>query len=445
MSGTAVRSRRYMELYVYWPVALAPEPRSALLISYGVGTTARALVEAQSLERIDIVEISREILELSDTVFADTPNPLRDPRVHVTVEDGRYFLQSSRRRWDLITSEPPPPKNAGIANLYTREYFELVYDRLSEGGVNTYWLPVHSLTERDALTIIRAYCEVFADCTLWTGTGFDWMLAGSRGAAWMRSEEHTARQWRDPALAPKLRALGLERPEQLGAMFMADARELLARSADVEPLTDDFPRRLDQRLHDPELDDAGLRAWMDTDRTRAAFASSEFVRAAFPPGLRERTLAYFEWQEILNELAGPTSAPLGLNWYMDALHRSLTETELVTLPLWLLGPSHDEIAVAERVLAGRGPELGRARRLAPWLLGRRDLAERDFSTAAARLEIALAQAPRDAQRRAALAYARCRAGQPEAGLGTARAAPRSLREARAWREFEQWLAGVCGS
>ena len=117
----------------------------------------------------------------------------RDPRVRVHVEDGRHFLQTTTRRFDLITGEPPPPKIAGVVNLYTREYFQLIYERLEAGGVNTYWLPVHSMTETDAKAILRAYCDVFTDCSLWGGWGLNWMLVGSRDADWARSESVRSR------------------------------------------------------------------------------------------------------------------------------------------------------------------------------------------------------------------------------------------------------------
>ncbi len=139
MSANSAIIRRYMKAYVWLPVALRPEPHKALLISYGVGTTAKGLTDTRSLEQIDVVDLSREVLELSDVVFRDPrSHPLRDPRVRIFIDDGRYHLQTSQERYDLITGEPPPPKNAGIVNLYTREYFELVHERLAEGGIHTY-------------------------------------------------------------------------------------------------------------------------------------------------------------------------------------------------------------------------------------------------------------------------------------------------------------------
>ncbi len=136
MSGTGWGARRYMKLYVYLPVALHPDPKSALLISYGVGSTAKALTDTPDFQTIDVVDISPEILEMSAIVYpVPSDHPLNDPRVTVHVEDGRYFLQTTKQTFDLITGEPPPPIMAGVANLYSREYFQLIHDRLAEGGM----------------------------------------------------------------------------------------------------------------------------------------------------------------------------------------------------------------------------------------------------------------------------------------------------------------------
>jgi len=119
---------------VWWALAVNPDARKALLISYGVGNTAKALVDTRQLESIDVVDISRDILELGVVAFPGGDYPLRDPRVRVHVEHERFFLQTTKDRFDFITGEPPPPNAAGVVNLYSREYFQLVRDRLRQGG-----------------------------------------------------------------------------------------------------------------------------------------------------------------------------------------------------------------------------------------------------------------------------------------------------------------------
>ena len=264
MSATTFRGRRYMSLYVYWSLAVNPSARKALLISYGIGTTAKALTDARQLESIDVVDISRDILELGSLAFPGTRPPLDDPRVRVHVEDGRFFLQTTDERFDLITAEPPPLRGAGITNLYSREYFQLAHDRLREGGVMTYWLPVNQLWLSETKAIIRGFCDAFPDCSLWSGAGLQWMLAGTRGLHGPVAEEQFTAQWRDPLVAPELAALGFEQPEALGATFLADAATLAERTRGVPPLDDDHPgrisratRRRERRSDLPGVDAAG--------------------------------------------------------------------------------------------------------------------------------------------------------------------------------------------
>ena len=202
MSSSNVPSRRYMNLFVYLPLALHPAMKRALLISYGVGSTAKALTDTAELTQIDVVDISPDVLEMGRLLFPPPDkHPLDDPRVRIHVEDGRFFLLTTSERYDLITAEPPPPKGAGVVNLYSQEYFQLARERLAEGGMLSYWLPVNQMEPRESKAIIKAFCSVFDDCSLWTGFGYEWVLLGTRDAAGPVSEERFARQWSDPTVA----------------------------------------------------------------------------------------------------------------------------------------------------------------------------------------------------------------------------------------------------
>src|ERR1700719_2080255 len=103
-----------MRLFAYLPVALRGDAENALLIAYGCGVTADALTHDADLKHIDIVDISKEVFTLADDYRgADYANPLHDERVTPIVQDGRFLLQASPQRYDIITGEPPPPKVAG--------------------------------------------------------------------------------------------------------------------------------------------------------------------------------------------------------------------------------------------------------------------------------------------------------------------------------------------
>lgn len=341
MSDSQPGSRRYMGLYAYWPAALHPALESALLISYGLGNTAKSLTELASLREIQVVDISRDIIHHAEVAYPGDANPLKDPRVQVQIEDGRFYLQAAQRRFDLITSEPPPPRAHGVISLYTEDYFRLIHDRLNEGGWATYWLPVHDMTAADAQAIIKGFCNAFEDCGLWAGHDLNWMLTGSRGARSKPSLEHFTAQWRDPARLAVLQQIGLERPEQLGATFMADAVQLAQLLRDTLPLTDQFPKRYTQGIP-VEADQRFYASWMDPGWTLRNFQSSVWVKRFWPAAMREASWNYFLIHQALNT---PQSiAERGLRLQMIA--EALKPPGLVTPVLWLLGTSQRETEIA---------------------------------------------------------------------------------------------------
>ena len=386
MSATTFRGRRYMSLYVYWALAVNPGARKALLISYGIGTTAKALSDARQLESIDVVDISRDILELGSLAFPETRPPLSDPRVRVHVEDGRFFLQTTGERFDLITAEPPPLRGAGITNLYSREYFQLVHDRLREGGVVTYWLPVNQLWLSETKAIIRGFCDAFPDCSLWSGAGLQWMLAGTRGLHGPVPEEQFTAQWRDPVVAPELAAVGFEQPEALGATFLADAATLAERTRGVPALDDDHPGRILIRYPVDELGDPTYRSWMQPGALRQGFDSSAFIRDVWPPALRLRTAGSFAPQALLDDLSV---------WRhfnpIEALHGVLTLSSLHTLPLLLMGtePAVQRIALPLYESGARDPGL-------EFEMGAHAMSEHDYEAAARHLAL-VTEGPRTVQ------------------------------------------------
>jgi predicted membrane-bound spermidine synthase len=380
MSGTGMVADRYMKLFVYWPVALHPRLERALLISYGAGTTARALADTAGLTSIDVVDISREILGMAPVLFPPPQRtPLEDPRVRVHVEDGRFFLASTRERFDLITAEPPPPGNAGIVNLYSREYFQLVHDRLAQGGIATHWVPVFLLEPPSTRSIIEAFCSVFDDCSLWVGAGLNWMLAGSRGGLAPVSEEHFGRQWRDRVVAPRLHDEALESPEVLGTTFLGDARYLRELTADAAPVVDDRPYRITPFPPDFRSGLPYYRSLVDTTATQARFEASPEIRRVWPPTLRARTLEMFDYERALN---GYLNHPEGGRVpRLEALITALTRTSSRTVPLWLMDTQEAEIRIAARA-AGPGSRNARME----YLLALDAMARRAYRECADRLE-----------------------------------------------------------
>lgn len=355
MSATSTAAKRYMKLYVYLPIALKPDTQDALLISYGVGSTAKALTDSSGLKRIDIVDISEDILEMNSIIYPGDDSPLRDDRVNVHIEDGRFFLNTTANRYDLITSEPPPPKIAGVVNLYSEEYFKLIRERLNPGGYASYWLPVQQLEPTDTLAITKAFCNAFDDCSLWSGGGLEWMLLGSNDAGMQSDALQMEGQWRDPVVNAELVALGFESVAQLGSLFMADAELLADVTADVQPVTDNYPARISSRV----VNDLGYielyDTLMDESQRLERFRTSELINERWPAELRDESERYFPYERLIkNHLTGNTYRQASDMYSWEAIDHVLTNTSLTTLPLWLLGSDHATQEILEGVLESDG-------------------------------------------------------------------------------------------
>ena len=341
MSATTFASQRYMRMFVYMPYLLHEEINSALQISYGVGVTAEAVVSLPAMKHFDIVDISQDVLSMSNIIHEMSGiHPQQDPRAQVHIEDGRFFLQTTGNTYDLITAEPPPPKNAGVVSLYTQEYFQLIHSRLNEGGIASYWLPAHSLHDGDILAIIKAFCNEFPDCSLWNSVGLEFMLIGSKGGIDLSAVESIDARWLTN-MTGEMRNIGLERPGQLGAMFMGDNQFLQKLTDDILPVVDNFPMRISNNL--VGMDQASqLKSYLIAPvRREKAFTESSYIRSIFPQALIDRSLEYFQVDSILVNLTLPRS------WNsktpkLKVLAYVLSETDLVVLPTVLLGSSPAE-------------------------------------------------------------------------------------------------------
>lgn len=439
MSGSSSRARRYMKLYTYLPVALNPGIRDVLMINYGVGQTAKSLADTKSFETIDIVDISRDVVEMDHNVFKEPgASPAADPRVTLHIEDGRYFLQTTDRRFDLFTGEPPPPPLAGVVNLYTREYFELVRDRLNDGGMITYWLPIHNLSDVSAKAILRAFCDAFPDCSLWNGMDTSLMMVGSKGFAGGTGVEAFTAQWRDPVVRRELDALGFEHPEQLGSLFLGGPGYLRELTADTPALVDDDPTLILAPFTSGDLRTNELfLTWTKSgDETRQRFLADPVVRRWFPEPMIRGAEAYFPAQHVIDEHA---------HWRrpsFDLAHELITTTDLVTPVLWLLDSDADIQAILSDTATVSPGDLDSP--LAAWHVGAGRVARREWREAASAFAKAEAHETLGAPATRMRVYALWMAGDAEASraaMVAARAAPGANDDPDA-RTFWTWFDGL---
>ncbi|MCK4546725.1 MAG: fused MFS/spermidine synthase [Candidatus Eisenbacteria sp.] len=241
MTQTTFSALRYMKITAHLPLLLQENPKKVCIICYGVGNTVRAASLHPSLERIDVVEISGEILSLSPYFESTNYGVLQHPKVRAFVNDGRHHLLLTDEKYDLITSEPPPIALAHVVSLYTREYYELVRDHLTPGGFCSQWLPIHQLDPWTIRKTIKAFVDVFPHTILVSGWRDDLILVGSMApirldAAYLAEQLEIRKEARE-----EMEMIGLgSLPELLGIFVMGEQR-LKKYLAPVDAVTDDRP------------------------------------------------------------------------------------------------------------------------------------------------------------------------------------------------------------
>jgi predicted membrane-bound spermidine synthase len=299
MSATNPRNQRYMRLFAYLPSALHPQPQNALLIAFGCGVTADALTHDVDLKHIEIVDISKEAFALADDYReAGYSNSLRDPRVSAIVQDGRFFLQASPQRYDIITGEPPPPKVLGSVNLYTEQFFSLMSDRLKDGGIATFWLPVYQLNVNEAKAILRAFHNAFPNCAIWSSSDEEWIMMGIRGAPQKTDIELVRKFWRFGSTRDDLARIGVEVPEQLAALFVMDGDEIDRITSGTKPLTDFYPKRLGDATAEDKAIHEFTAGYMKPIAAAQRFRSSRLINEIWPEGMTAQLEAFFAIREM---------------------------------------------------------------------------------------------------------------------------------------------------
>jgi predicted membrane-bound spermidine synthase len=122
------------------PLALNGHADRGLVICFGMGTTARAML-SWGIETT-AVDLVPSVPELFGFFFADAPSVLADPHMHVVIDDGRRFLLRTSGSYDVITIDPPPPvQAAGSSLLYSREFYGVIKTHLKPNGILAQWFP----------------------------------------------------------------------------------------------------------------------------------------------------------------------------------------------------------------------------------------------------------------------------------------------------------------
>ncbi len=122
-------------VFAHFAMVQHPNPERVLLIGGGLRGTIREIA-GHPVQHIDYVELDPV---LTDTALPYLPKStiaaLESPRVNLIHTDGRLFIKTTDRAYDIIIADIPDPFTAVLNRYYTEEFFHEVRSRLKPGGI----------------------------------------------------------------------------------------------------------------------------------------------------------------------------------------------------------------------------------------------------------------------------------------------------------------------
>ncbi|MBM4094550.1 MAG: spermidine synthase, partial [Planctomycetes bacterium] len=176
VDGNAVRDVGTQVTLGLLGALVGADPTSALVVGLGTGESAGWLAEVPSIRRVDVVEIEPAIDEMARRCAVVNHNVLDHARVHRFYNDAREVILTSAHRYDLIVSEPSNPYRAGVASLFTREFYAACSERLTGAGLFVQWLQGYEVDAWTVATVFATLRSEFAHVEVWHSQRGDMLL-----------------------------------------------------------------------------------------------------------------------------------------------------------------------------------------------------------------------------------------------------------------------------
>lgn len=255
-------------------------PERVLVIGCGAGVTAGAVSIDPLLREEVIAEIERKVPEVVSTYFAEhNYDVVNNPKVKVHIDDARHYLLTNKEKFDAITSDPFDPWVKGAASLYTKEFFQLIKDRLNDGGVVTVFVQLYESAPAAVKSEVATFLEVFPEGLIFGnthyGAGYDVVLVGQKTPGPINVDAIQERLNR-PEYAPvaySLAQVGFHSAVDLLATFAARGDQLRSYVSDAQI-------NLDKNLRLQYLAGFGLNLY-----EQAAIYSDMIRYRQYPEGL----------------------------------------------------------------------------------------------------------------------------------------------------------------
>ena len=270
-------------LLAYLPGFHHPSPEEILVIGYGSGVTAGAATVFPEAVRVDSVEIEAAVLGAAPFFKDFNRESYIHPKVNLIEGDARNFLNIGEETYDIIISEPSNPWIAGVAGLFTEEFYELATTALKPDGVFAQWVQMYALPPDDLRMVFGEFQRQFPEVSIWDVGNNDLVMLGSREPLRFDADRMIQIVASDETVNRDFRQhLSLRDPLGILASYAMSTEEVRQFSEAADRNTDDRPLL---EFHAPRYLFAG------TSNTNIALINdykSSLVPEGIPDPIRER-------------------------------------------------------------------------------------------------------------------------------------------------------------
>jgi spermidine synthase len=158
------------------PLLMKPDAKTFANIGWGSGLTAEVVLSHSGPQVVDTVEIEPAMFAGAHSFFPRVDLAFRDARSHVYFEDAKSYFARHGKRYDVIVSEPSNPWVAGVAGLFTTEFYRDTKRYLAPGGLFAQWLHLYEFNDRLLGSIVSALGENFADYEIYESNPGDLLV-----------------------------------------------------------------------------------------------------------------------------------------------------------------------------------------------------------------------------------------------------------------------------
>jgi len=212
------------------PYSINDQYKNAAIIGLGSGKTAHVALMNYNLSRLDVIDIEPAVADATTFFREQVQNIYNDTRYMLHIADAKSFFAYSKRKYELIISEPSNPWISGVGGLFSYEFFQTISKSLTDQGILVQWLHTYEMNMALLASVIKAISPVFEDYRIFFLDDGDLAIVAKKNGIIGDVQEKI---FENPEMEIGLKRLGIESKNDFLLRFVGDKQIL-------DPLFDSY-------------------------------------------------------------------------------------------------------------------------------------------------------------------------------------------------------------